>query len=80
MAAQACFVAISVGRSGNPNVETPTAIDPEETTSQNTNKFVRWYSNGYIQIQLSPEGSEDATLLTAGKYTETIYIHVVSPE
>ena len=56
------------------------AIDPEETTSQNTNKFVRWYSNGYIQIQLSPEGSEDATLLTAGKYTETIYIHVVSPE
>lgn len=56
------------------------AIEPETATSQNGNKFVRWHSNGTIQVKIAQTESEDVTALTAGKYTETIYIHVVSPE
>lgn len=55
-------------------------IEPETVTSQNGNKFVRWFSNGTIQVKISPTTDEDTASLTAGKYTETIYIHVVSPE
>lgn len=55
-------------------------IKGKTTTSQNGENFVRWYSNGTIQIKLTPEGNENTALLVAGKYTETIYIHVVSPE
>lgn len=56
------------------------AIEPETVTSQNGNKFVRWHSSGTIQVKIEQTESEDVTALTAGKYTETIYIHVVSPE
>ncbi len=55
-------------------------IEPETVTSQNGNKFVRWFSNGNIQVKISPAENEDTASLTAGKYTETIYVHVVSPE
>lgn len=55
-------------------------INPEIVTSQNGNKFVRWYSGGTINVKISPQEGEDTASLTAGKYTETIYIHVVSPE
>lgn len=55
-------------------------ISPETVTSQNGAKFVRWYSGGTIQVKILPQEGEDTASLTAGKYTETIYIHVVSPE
>ncbi len=55
-------------------------IEPETVTSQNGNKFVRWFSNGNIQVKIAPTEDEDPASLTAGKYTETIYVHVVSPE
>lgn len=55
-------------------------IKPETVTSQNGNKYVRWHSRGTIKVKIAQTESEDVTALTAGKYTETIYIHVVSPE
>lgn len=55
-------------------------IKPETVTSQNGNKYVRWHSSGTIKVKIAQTESEDVTALTAGKYTETIYIHVVSPE
>ena len=56
------------------------AVDPIQVSSQNGEEYVRWQSDGYIFVQITPTSDEDVTQLTAGKYTETIYIHVVSPE
>ncbi len=56
------------------------SITPSETTSQNGQEYVRWFSNGDIKVKISPQATEDPASLTAGKYTETIYVHVVSPE
>ncbi len=56
-------------------------VEPQpQVTSQNGEKYVRWFSDGEIQIMIDPTSSESLSDLAAGKYTETIYIHVVSPE
>ncbi len=51
-------------------------IASKSTTAQDGALFYRWYLEGQIQIKLTG----DTTELRPGKYTETIYIHVVSPD
>ncbi len=52
----------------------------KQEASQNTQEYVRWYSEGSIYIEITPDTGESIGSLLGGKYTETIYIHVVSPE
>ena len=46
------------------------------TDHQNTTQWVRWYDEGEILIHITQDSTEDYTQLAAGKYTDTIYIHV----
>lgn len=53
----------------------------KQESSQNSEEYVRWYSDGSIYIEITPSSDEDLdSLLGGSKYTSTIYIHVVSPE